>query len=58
MRDVNKGKKRIEELRETVNYHNYRYYVLDAKDWGSSCRSVRSCRTSPAFVEPGQCFFL
>jgi len=32
MRDVNKGKKRIEELRETINYHNYRYYVLDSPE--------------------------
>ncbi|MCD6130983.1 MAG: hypothetical protein J7J61_02600, partial [Candidatus Hydrothermae bacterium] len=23
------AKKRIEELREEINYHNYRYYVLD-----------------------------
>jgi len=32
MKDVNKGKKRIDELRETVNYHNYRYYVLDSPE--------------------------
>jgi DNA ligase (NAD+) len=32
MRDVNKGKQRIEELRETINYHNYRYYVLDSPE--------------------------
>ena len=32
MRDVNKGKKRIAELRETINYHNYRYYVLDSPE--------------------------
>jgi DNA ligase (NAD+) len=32
MRDVNKGKKRIEELREIINYHNYRYYVLDSPE--------------------------
>jgi DNA ligase (NAD+) len=32
MRDVNKGKKRIEELRETINHHNYRYYVLDSPE--------------------------
>ncbi len=29
MNDVNKDKKRIEELREIINHHNYRYYVLD-----------------------------
>jgi DNA ligase (NAD+) len=32
MKDVNKGKKRIEELREIINYHNYRYYVLDSPE--------------------------
>ena len=29
---MNKGKKRIEELREIINYHNYRYYVLDSPE--------------------------
>ncbi|MDH4269686.1 MAG: NAD-dependent DNA ligase LigA [Dehalococcoidia bacterium] len=32
MRDVNKVKQRIEELRETINHHNYRYYVLDSPE--------------------------
>jgi DNA ligase (NAD+) len=32
MGDMNKGKKRIEELREIINYHNYRYYVLDSPE--------------------------
>jgi DNA ligase (NAD+) len=32
MRDVNKGKKSIEELREVINHHNYRYYVLDSPE--------------------------
>jgi DNA ligase (NAD+) len=32
MRDVNKSKKRIDELREIINYHNYRYYVLDSPE--------------------------
>jgi DNA ligase (NAD+) len=32
MRDVNKGKKRIEELRGIINHHNYRYYVLDSPE--------------------------
>jgi DNA ligase (NAD+) len=32
MVDVNKGKKRIAELRETINHHNYRYYVLDSPE--------------------------
>jgi len=29
MGDTNKVKQRIEELREVINHHNYRYYVLD-----------------------------
>jgi DNA ligase (NAD+) len=32
MGDINKVKQRIEELRETINYHNYRYYVLDSPE--------------------------
>jgi len=32
MRDVNKVKQRIEELREIINHHNYRYYVLDSPE--------------------------
>jgi DNA ligase (NAD+) len=32
MKDVNKARQRIEELRETINYHNYRYYVLDSPE--------------------------
>ena len=32
MKDVNKAKQRIEELREIINYHNYRYYVLDSPE--------------------------
>ena len=28
MREIEKLKKRAEELREQINYHNYRYYVL------------------------------
>ena len=32
MRDVNKVKQRIEELREVINHHNYRYYVLDSPE--------------------------
>jgi DNA ligase (NAD+) len=30
--DFEKAKKRIEELREKINYHNYRYYVLDSPE--------------------------
>jgi DNA ligase (NAD+) len=32
MRDVNKVKQRIEKLREIINHHNYRYYVLDSPE--------------------------
>jgi DNA ligase (NAD+) len=32
MKDVNKARQRIAELRETINYHNYRYYVLDSPE--------------------------
>ena len=30
MADIEQAKKRVEELREQINYHNYRYYVLDS----------------------------
>ncbi len=32
MGDINKTKQRIEELRAIINYHNYRYYVLDSPE--------------------------
>jgi DNA ligase (NAD+) len=32
MKDMNKVKQRIGELRETINHHNYRYYVLDSPE--------------------------
>jgi DNA ligase (NAD+) len=32
MKDAKNGKQRIEELREIINYHNYRYYVLDSPE--------------------------
>jgi DNA ligase (NAD+) len=32
MGDINKVKQRIKELREIINYHNYRYYVLDSPE--------------------------
>ncbi len=32
MADINQVKQRIEKLRETINYHNYRYYVLDSPE--------------------------
>jgi DNA ligase (NAD+) len=30
--DFEEAKKRIKELREKINYHNYRYYVLDSPE--------------------------
>jgi DNA ligase (NAD+) len=32
MGDINKVKQRIDELREIINHHNYRYYVLDSPE--------------------------
>jgi hypothetical protein len=32
MADVNEVRQRIAELRETINHHNYRYYVLDSPE--------------------------
>jgi len=32
MGDTNKVKQRIEKLREVINHHNYRYYVLDSPE--------------------------
>jgi len=32
MGDINKIRQRIEELREVINHHNYRYYVLDSPE--------------------------
>jgi DNA ligase (NAD+) len=32
MGDINKVKQRIAELREIINHHNYRYYVLDSPE--------------------------
>ena len=32
MEDINKAKQKIEELRKVINYHNYRYYVLDSPE--------------------------
>jgi len=32
MGDMNKVRQRIAELRETINHHNYRYYVLDSPE--------------------------
>ncbi|GAH35159.1 unnamed protein product, partial [marine sediment metagenome] len=32
MEDINKAKQKIEELGKVINYHNYRYYVLDSPE--------------------------
>jgi len=32
MKEGDKARQRIEELRKTLNYHNYRYYVLDSPE--------------------------
>jgi len=32
MADIDKGKRRIAELRGIINHHNYRYYVLDSPE--------------------------
>jgi DNA ligase (NAD+) len=32
MGDISKVKQRIKELREVINHHNYRYYVLDSPE--------------------------
>jgi DNA ligase (NAD+) len=32
MKDLAKIKKRIDQLRDKINYHNYRYYVLDSPE--------------------------
>ena len=32
MKDISKAEQRIAELREIINHHNYRYYVLDSPE--------------------------
>jgi len=32
MADVSKAKEKIKDLRRSINYHNYRYYVLDSPE--------------------------
>ncbi len=32
MEDINKAKESVEELRKAINYHNYRYHVLDSPE--------------------------
>jgi DNA ligase (NAD+) len=58
MVDINKVKQRIEELRETINYHNYRYYVLDSPEisdaeYDELMRELRQLETEhPELVTP------
>jgi DNA ligase (NAD+) len=58
MGDINKVKQRIEELRETINYHNYRYYVLDSPeisdaDYDELMRELRQLEAEhPELVTP------
>ena len=32
MGDLDKAKKRVEQLRAEISYHNYRYYVMDSPE--------------------------
>jgi DNA ligase (NAD+) len=58
MADVNKVKQRIDELRETINHHNYRYYVLDSPEisdaeYDELMRELRQLETEhPELVTP------
>jgi len=58
MGDVNKVKQRIDELRETTNHHNYRYYVLDSPEisdaeYDELMRELRQLETEhPELVTP------
>jgi len=58
MEDINKTKQRVEELREAINYHNYRYYVLDSPeisdaDYDELMKELRQLEAEhPEFVTP------
>jgi DNA ligase (NAD+) len=58
MKDTNKAKRRIDELRETINHHNYRYYVLDSPEisdaeYDELMRELRQLETEhPELVTP------
>ncbi len=56
--DLNAVKQRIEKLREQINYHNYRYYVLDSPEisdaeYDELMRELRELEAKyPQFVTP------
>lgn len=58
MVDVNEAKQRIEKLRELINYHNYRYYVLDSPEisdaeYDELMRELKELETRyPQFITP------
>jgi len=58
MEDLEKVKARIEELRSLINYHNYRYYVLDSPEisdaeYDELMRELRRLEEAyPQFVTP------
>lgn len=58
MEDLEKVKARIEELRSLINYHNYRYYVLDSPEisdaeYDALMRELRELEEAyPQFITP------
>ena len=58
MVDLMQVKKRIEELREQINYHNYRYYVLDSPEisdaeYDELMRELKELESKyPQFITP------
>jgi DNA ligase (NAD+) len=58
MADLEEIKKRIDELREQINYHNYRYYVLDSPEisdaeYDALMRELKQLEEQyPQFVTP------
>jgi DNA ligase (NAD+) len=59
MADIDKVKRRIAELRETTNHHNYRYYVLDSPEisdaeYDELMKELRQLEAEhPELVTPG-----
>ena len=58
MKDVGKARQRIQELRRAINYHNYRYYVLDSPEisdaeYDELMKELRQVEAEhPEFVTP------
>ena len=58
MDDLNQAKQRIEKLRTQINYHNYRYYVLDSPEisdaeYDELMRELKSLEEKyPQFLTP------